>query len=154
MYPTNGVLVRHLGLHVLRAYPQPFGRQRKSHHIRITIIAASRSAPRVLPTMTMVTRSAPPPPQTDLKTVVESRNREWHFHIYFLIQSQAETAAALALRDAVLRLRRDGMSQDPSHPPHGRRGSIFGAGRASLADTFWFQVPLLPCRCSESTTTQ
>lgn len=58
--------------------------------------------------MTMVTRSTPPPPQTDLKTVVESRNREWHFHIYFLIQSQTETAAALALRDAVLRLRRDG----------------------------------------------
>ncbi|KAH8767328.1 dopa 4,5-dioxygenase [Diaporthe sp. PMI_573] len=58
--------------------------------------------------MTMVTRPAPPPPQTDLKTVVESRNREWHFHIYFLIQSQSETAAALALRDAVLRLRRDG----------------------------------------------
>lgn len=59
--------------------------------------------------MTMLTRSAPPPPQTDLKTVVESRNREWHFHIYFLIQSQTETAAALALRDAVLKLRRDGM---------------------------------------------
>lgn len=58
--------------------------------------------------MTMVTRPAVPPPQTDLKTVVESRNREWHFHIYFLIQSQAETAAALALRDAVLKLRRDG----------------------------------------------
>ncbi|POS77135.1 dopa 4,5-dioxygenase [Diaporthe helianthi] len=59
--------------------------------------------------MTMVTRpAAPPPPQTDLKTVVGSRNREWHFHIYFLVQSQAETAAALALRDAVLRLRRDG----------------------------------------------
>lgn len=58
--------------------------------------------------MTMVTKSTPAPPQTDLKTVVESRNREWHFHIYFLIQSQTETAAALALRDAVLRLRRDG----------------------------------------------
>lgn len=58
--------------------------------------------------MTMVTRPTAPPPQTDLKTVVESRNREWHFHIYFLIQSQTETAAALALRDAVLRLRRDG----------------------------------------------
>ena len=46
--------------------------------------------------------------QDDLKTVVESRTREWHFHIYFLLQSPTETAAALALRDAVLRLRRDG----------------------------------------------
>ncbi|KAG4436098.1 hypothetical protein IFR05_008418 [Cadophora sp. M221] len=49
-----------------------------------------------------------PTPQEDLSTVVESRTREWHFHIYFLIQSPIETAAALALRDAVLRLRRDG----------------------------------------------
>lgn len=49
-----------------------------------------------------------PSPQDDLVTVVESRAREWHFHIYFLIQSPVETAAALALRDAVLRLRRDG----------------------------------------------
>ncbi|CAN8105868.1 unnamed protein product [Discula destructiva] len=60
----------------------------------------------------MVTRptasSAPLSPETDLKKVVESRNREWHFHIYFLTQSPTETAAALALRDAVLRLRRDG----------------------------------------------
>lgn len=47
-------------------------------------------------------------PQEDLQTVVESRTREWHFHIYFLLQSPTETAAALALRDAVLRLRRDG----------------------------------------------
>lgn len=70
--------------------------------------------------MTMVTRPAVLPPQTDLKTVVESRNREWHFHIYFLIQSQTETAAALALRDAVLRLRRDGKrrSTDGSGEPH------------------------------------
>ncbi|KAI3400404.1 hypothetical protein diail_3421 [Diaporthe ilicicola] len=58
--------------------------------------------------MTMVTRPAAPPPQTDLKTVVEGRNREWHFHIYFLTQSKTDTAAALALRDAVLELRRDG----------------------------------------------
>lgn len=49
-----------------------------------------------------------PKPQDDLQTVVESRTREWHFHIYFLLQSPTETAAALALRDAVLRLRRDG----------------------------------------------
>jgi hypothetical protein len=49
-------------------------------------------------------------PQDDLKTVVQGRTREWHFHIYFLLQSEEETAAALALRDAVLRLRRDGTS--------------------------------------------
>ncbi|WYZ45897.1 hypothetical protein EsH8_IX_000122 [Colletotrichum jinshuiense] len=58
--------------------------------------------------MTMVTQSTPPTPQKDLETVVEARTREWHFHIYFLLQSPTETAAALALRDAVLRLRRDG----------------------------------------------
>ncbi|KAL2068567.1 hypothetical protein VTL71DRAFT_14904 [Oculimacula yallundae] len=48
------------------------------------------------------------PHDEDLVTVVENRTREWHFHIYFLIQSPTEIAAALALRDAVLRLRRDG----------------------------------------------
>ncbi|KAL6884787.1 DOPA-like domain-containing protein [Trichoderma longibrachiatum] len=58
--------------------------------------------------MTQVTIPAALKPQEDLQTVVESRTREWHFHIYFLLQSPAETAAALALRDAVLRLRRDG----------------------------------------------
>lgn len=64
--------------------------------------------------MTMLTRptTATVPtavvPETDLKTVVEARTREWHFHIYFLTQSPTETKAALALRDAVLRLRRDG----------------------------------------------
>lgn len=59
----------------------------------------------------MVTRPATTTssvPETDLAKVVESRNREWHFHIYFLTRSPVETAAALALRDAVLRLRRDG----------------------------------------------
>lgn len=56
----------------------------------------------------MVAHPNVPAPQDDLKTVVESRTREWHFHIYFLTQSPVETAAALALRDAVLRLRRDG----------------------------------------------
>ncbi|CAG9984420.1 unnamed protein product [Clonostachys byssicola] len=58
--------------------------------------------------MTIVTRAAMSAPQDDLKTVVEARTREWHFHIYYLLQSPTETAAALALRDAVLRLRRDG----------------------------------------------
>ncbi|ATY64589.1 phosphoesterase superfamily [Cordyceps militaris] len=52
------------------------------------------------------------PPQQDLQTVVQSRAREWHFHIYFLLQSPTEKAAALALRDAVLRLRRDGKYND------------------------------------------
>ncbi|OAA60624.1 DOPA-like domain protein [Cordyceps fumosorosea ARSEF 2679] len=53
-------------------------------------------------------KSVTPTPQDDLQTVVQSRTREWHFHIYFLLQSPTEKAAALALRDAVLRLRRDG----------------------------------------------
>ncbi|KAK8148372.1 hypothetical protein G3M48_010282 [Beauveria asiatica] len=51
-----------------------------------------------------------PVPQEDLQTVVQGRTREWHFHIYFLLQSPTEKAAALALRDAVLKLRRDGKS--------------------------------------------
>ncbi|KAL6867176.1 DOPA-like domain-containing protein [Trichoderma novae-zelandiae] len=58
--------------------------------------------------MTQVTTPAALGPQDDLQTVVEARTREWHFHIYFLLQSPTETAAALALRDSVLRLRRDG----------------------------------------------
>ncbi|KAH8832464.1 DOPA-like domain-containing protein [Flagelloscypha sp. PMI_526] len=47
-------------------------------------------------------------PPTDLETVVNNEIREWHFHIYFLQKNQAQHDAALALRDAVLRLRRDG----------------------------------------------
>jgi hypothetical protein len=62
----------------------------------------------VSPAMTRITNAVAPRPQDDLKTVVEARTREWHFHIYFLLQSPTETAAALELRDAVLRLRRDG----------------------------------------------
>lgn len=58
--------------------------------------------------MTQVILPAALSPQDDLQAVVQSRTREWHFHIYFLLQSPTETAAALALRDAVLRLRRDG----------------------------------------------
>jgi DOPA 4,5-dioxygenase len=58
--------------------------------------------------MTLVASPAVPGTKHDLKTVVESRTREWHFHIYFLLQSPTETAAALALRDSILRLRRDG----------------------------------------------
>jgi DOPA 4,5-dioxygenase len=58
--------------------------------------------------MTQVAKTPLSSPPIDLKTVVENRTREWHFHVYFLLQSPAESAAALALRDAVLRLRRDG----------------------------------------------
>jgi len=48
------------------------------------------------------------PPQTDLEQVLEDEIKEWHFHIYFHQRNEAEHSAALALRDAVLRLRRDG----------------------------------------------
>ncbi|EJF62718.1 DOPA-like domain-containing protein [Dichomitus squalens] len=47
-------------------------------------------------------------PSTDVKEVVESEIKEWHFHIYFHQRNADEHQAALELRDAVLRLRRDG----------------------------------------------
>ncbi|KAJ6456409.1 DOPA-like domain-containing protein [Mycena sanguinolenta] len=47
-------------------------------------------------------------PPTDLKTVLESEIKEWHFHIYFHQGNAEEHHAAMELRDAVLRLRRDG----------------------------------------------
>ncbi|KAJ6594629.1 DOPA-like domain-containing protein [Mycena capillaripes] len=47
-------------------------------------------------------------PPTDLKTVLESEIKEWHFHIYFHQENAEEHHAAMELRDAVLRLRRDG----------------------------------------------
>ncbi|KAI0818651.1 DOPA-like domain-containing protein [Irpex lacteus] len=47
-------------------------------------------------------------PLTDLKEVVDSEIKEWHFHIYFHQRNADEHQAALDLRDAVLRLRRDG----------------------------------------------
>ncbi|KAJ3480390.1 hypothetical protein NLI96_g8392 [Meripilus lineatus] len=47
-------------------------------------------------------------PQTDLKEVLESEVKEWHFHIYFHQRNADEHHEALQLRDAVLRLRRDG----------------------------------------------
>ncbi|KAJ7118971.1 DOPA-like domain-containing protein [Mycena epipterygia] len=50
----------------------------------------------------------PRKPPTDLKTVLESEIKEWHFHIYFHQGNAEEHHAALELRDAVLRLRRDG----------------------------------------------
>ncbi|TFY68429.1 hypothetical protein EVG20_g3556 [Dentipellis fragilis] len=47
-------------------------------------------------------------PPTDLQTVLDSEIKEWHFHIYFHQHNAEEHHAALELRDAVLRLRRDG----------------------------------------------
>jgi len=47
-------------------------------------------------------------PPTDLKQVLESEVKEWHFHIYFHQSNVTEQRAAYQLRDAVLRLRRDG----------------------------------------------
>ncbi|KAF6758199.1 DOPA-like domain-containing protein [Ephemerocybe angulata] len=47
-------------------------------------------------------------PPTDLQTVLDGEVKEWHFHIYFHQKNQKEREAALKLRDAVLRLRRDG----------------------------------------------
>ncbi|KAI0303325.1 DOPA-like domain-containing protein [Multifurca ochricompacta] len=47
-------------------------------------------------------------PPVDLREVLESEIKEWHFHIYFHQKNEREHQAALKLRDAVLRLRRDG----------------------------------------------
>ncbi|GBE82804.1 DOPA 4,5-dioxygenase [Sparassis crispa] len=47
-------------------------------------------------------------PPTDLKEIVDSEIKEWHFHIYFHQRNADEHQEALDLRDAVLRLRRDG----------------------------------------------
>ncbi|KAH7890094.1 DOPA-like domain-containing protein [Phlebopus sp. FC_14] len=47
-------------------------------------------------------------PSADLEEVVNAEIKEWHFHIYFHQRNADEHHAALELRDAVLRLRRDG----------------------------------------------
>ncbi|KAF7376694.1 DOPA 4,5-dioxygenase [Mycena sanguinolenta] len=47
-------------------------------------------------------------PLTDLKTVLESEIKEWHFHIYFHQGNAEEHHTAMELREVVLRLRRDG----------------------------------------------
>ncbi|KAK2464717.1 hypothetical protein APHAL10511_003293 [Amanita phalloides] len=47
-------------------------------------------------------------PQTDLRDVLDTEIKEWHFHIYFHHNNAQEHQAALELRDAVLQLRRDG----------------------------------------------
>lgn len=47
-------------------------------------------------------------PPTDLQEVLDTEIKEWHFHIYFHQNNADEHQSALELRDAVLRLRRDG----------------------------------------------
>ncbi|PAV23404.1 dopa -dioxygenase [Pyrrhoderma noxium] len=47
-------------------------------------------------------------PSSDIGQVLENEVKEWHFHIYFLQRNEEQHKAALALRDSVLRLRRDG----------------------------------------------
>jgi len=47
-------------------------------------------------------------PLTNLQGVLDSEVKEWHFHIYFMQKNADQHFAALELRDAVLRLRRDG----------------------------------------------
>ncbi|THU91423.1 hypothetical protein K435DRAFT_727291 [Dendrothele bispora CBS 962.96] len=47
-------------------------------------------------------------PSTNLQTVLDNEVKEWHFHIYFHQKNADEHHAALELRDAVLRLRREG----------------------------------------------
>ncbi|KAJ3740479.1 DOPA-like domain-containing protein [Lentinula detonsa] len=47
-------------------------------------------------------------PPNDLKEVLDNEVKEWHFHIYFAQKNADQHHAALELRDAVLRLRRDG----------------------------------------------
>jgi DOPA 4,5-dioxygenase len=47
-------------------------------------------------------------PPTDIDAVLDAEVKEWHFHIYFHQKNEKEKEAALALRDAVLRLRRAG----------------------------------------------
>ncbi|KAF9262115.1 hypothetical protein L218DRAFT_929691 [Marasmius fiardii PR-910] len=47
-------------------------------------------------------------PPTDIETVLTTEIKEWHFHIYFHQKNAQEHHEALALRDAVLKLRRNG----------------------------------------------
>jgi len=47
-------------------------------------------------------------PPSDVLKVIQEEVKEWHFHIYFLQNDAKAKQAALDLRDAVLRLRRDG----------------------------------------------
>ncbi|KAF7295854.1 hypothetical protein HMN09_01128800 [Mycena chlorophos] len=82
----------------------------------------------------MATAKPLPKPTTDLKTVLDSEVKEWHFHIYFHQGNAEEHHYALELRDAVLRLRRDGafiavplfrVNTDPIGPhPAGKFSSL------------------------------
>ncbi|KAF7329259.1 hypothetical protein MKEN_00186800 [Mycena kentingensis (nom. inval.)] len=47
-------------------------------------------------------------PNTNLKAVLDTEVKEWHFHIYFQQGNSEQAHYAQELRDAVLRLRRDG----------------------------------------------
>ncbi|KAG6831238.1 hypothetical protein H0H87_005803 [Tephrocybe sp. NHM501043] len=47
-------------------------------------------------------------PPTDIEDVLKDEIKEWYFHIYFHQKNSSAHHAALELRDAVLRLRRDG----------------------------------------------
>ncbi|KAJ4475596.1 DOPA-like domain-containing protein [Lentinula aciculospora] len=47
-------------------------------------------------------------PSNNLQDVLDAEIKEWHFHIYFAQKNADQNYAALELRDAVLRLRRDG----------------------------------------------
>ncbi|KAH0584547.1 hypothetical protein H2248_010078 [Termitomyces sp. 'cryptogamus'] len=47
-------------------------------------------------------------PPTDIEEVLRDEIKEWHFHIYFHQKNTVSHLAALELRNAVLRLRRDG----------------------------------------------
>jgi len=55
-----------------------------------------------------MTQFSKPRTDSELQNVLESEIKEWHFHIYFHTEIPREHKAALELRDAVLRLRRDG----------------------------------------------
>ncbi|CCA70570.1 related to DOPA 4,5-dioxygenase EC=1.14.99.--Amanita muscaria [Serendipita indica DSM 11827] len=47
-------------------------------------------------------------PPADLETVLKDEIKEYHFHIYFHQKNEAEHKEALALRDSVLKLRKQG----------------------------------------------
>ncbi|KAF9029762.1 DOPA-like domain-containing protein [Rhodocollybia butyracea] len=57
-----------------------------------------------------------PKPSSNLQEVMDSEVKEWHFHIYFAQKNEDQHYAALELRDAILRLRRDGAFVAPMGP--------------------------------------
>jgi len=48
-------------------------------------------------------------PPTDVTRVLRDEIKEWHFHIYFLLNNHTQAVSALKLRDAVLTLRKEGV---------------------------------------------